>query len=99
MNDPRSRILPLLRQGERLLWVGQPDARVRFTGADSLLMPFSIFRLGLGQNVAFIDVPDADGLLTALDQIQAGRGAADPSSWGMRRAPRSIKPARTWHDW
>jgi hypothetical protein len=38
------------------------------------------FSLGLGQNVAFFDVPDADGLLRALDQVQAGRGAADPSS-------------------
>jgi hypothetical protein len=42
MNDPRSRILPLLRQGEQLLWVGQPDPRVRFTGADAFLVPFSI---------------------------------------------------------
>jgi hypothetical protein len=42
MNDPRSRILPLLRQGERLLWVGQPDPKVRFTGADAFLVPFSI---------------------------------------------------------
>ncbi|WP_052690532.1 hypothetical protein [Pseudarthrobacter chlorophenolicus] len=42
MNDPRSRILPLLRQDERLLWVGQPDPRVRFTGADAFLIPFSI---------------------------------------------------------
>jgi hypothetical protein len=193
MSDPRSRILPLLRQGERLLWVGQPDPRVRFTGADGFLVPFSIlwggfavvweimaitrtesplfviwgipfvlvglyfifgrfivkkrrkltttyaltdsraivctgnrsvadtpvramptkvdrskdgqhvsvtfgyqgamgmfgmyqntgldfFSLGLGQNVAFFDVPDANGLLTALDQVQAGRGAAGPSS-------------------
>ena len=193
MNDPRSRILPLLRQGERLLWVGQPDPGVRFTGADAFLVPFSILwggfavvweimaitrsesplfvlwgipfvlvglyfifvrfivkkrrklataygltdsraivctgnrsiadtpvramptkvdrskdgqhvsvtfgyqgamgmfgtyqntgldfiSLGLGQNVAFFDVRDADGLLRALDQVQAGRGAADPSS-------------------
>ncbi|MCB5275391.1 hypothetical protein BJG92_02939 [Arthrobacter sp. SO5] len=193
MNDPRIRILPLLRQSERLLWVGQPDPKVRFTGADAFLVPFSIFwggfavvweilaitrsqsplfviwgipfvlvglyfifgrfivkkrrkvvtaygltdnraivctgdksvadtpvrgmptkvdrnkdgqhvsvtfgyqgalglfgmyqntgldffSLGLGQNVAFFDVPDADGLLMALDQVQAGRGAADPSS-------------------
>jgi hypothetical protein len=193
MSDPRSRILPLLRQGERLLWVGQPDPRVRFTGADGFLVPFSIlwggfavvweimaitrtesplfviwgipfvlvglyfifgrfivkkrrkltttyaltdsraivctgnrsvadtpvramptkvdrskdgqhvsvtfgyqgamgmfgmyqntgldfFSLGLGQNVAFFDVPDAHGLLTALDQVQAGRGASGPSS-------------------
>jgi hypothetical protein len=184
MNDPRSRILPLLRQGERLLWVGQPDPKVRFTGADAFIVPFSIlwggfavvweimaitrtqsplfviwgipfvlvglyfifgrfivkkrrkvataygltdrraivctgdrsvadapvtgmptkvdrskdgqhvsvtfgyqgamglfgmyqntgldfFSLGLGQNVAFFDVPDADGLLMALDQVQA----------------------------
>jgi hypothetical protein len=42
MNDPRTRILPLLRQGEQLLWVGQPDPRVRFTGADAFLVPFSI---------------------------------------------------------
>jgi hypothetical protein len=42
MDDPRSRILSLLRQGERLLWVGQPDPRVRFTGADAFLIPFSI---------------------------------------------------------
>ncbi|KQQ80903.1 hypothetical protein [Arthrobacter sp. Leaf137] len=42
MNDPRSRILPLLRQGEKLLWVGQPDPQVRFTGADAFLVPFSI---------------------------------------------------------
>ncbi|GAA1764972.1 hypothetical protein GCM10009712_11770 [Pseudarthrobacter sulfonivorans] len=35
MSDPRSRILPLLRQGEQLLWEGQPDPRVRFTGADA----------------------------------------------------------------
>ncbi|APX03947.1 hypothetical protein [Arthrobacter sp. QXT-31] len=192
MDDPRSRILPLLRQGERLLWVGQPDPRVRFTGADAFLVPFSIlwggfavvweimvitrsesplfviwgvpfvlvglyfifgrfivkkrrkaataygltdsraivctgnrsvadtpvramptkvdrskdgrhvsvtfghqgamgmfgtyqntgldfFSLGLGQSVAFFDVPDADGLLRALDQVHAGRGATDPS--------------------
>ena len=42
MNDPRSRVLPLLRHGEQLLWVGQPDPRVRFTGADAFLVPFSI---------------------------------------------------------
>lgn len=42
MNDPRSRILPLLRLGEHLLWVGQPDPRVRFTGADAFLVPFSV---------------------------------------------------------
>lgn len=38
------------------------------------------FSLGLGQNVAFFDVPDIVGLLTALDQVQAGRGATDPSN-------------------
>ena len=38
------------------------------------------FSLGLGQNVAFFDVPDTDGLLFALNQVQAGRGATDPSS-------------------
>ncbi|MDJ0358248.1 hypothetical protein [Paenarthrobacter sp. PH39-S1] len=43
MNDPRGRILPLLREGEQLLWVGQPDPRVRFTGADAFLVPFSVF--------------------------------------------------------
>jgi hypothetical protein len=193
MNDPRSRILPLLRQGERLLWVGQPNPKVRFTGADVFLVPFSVlwggfavvweimaitssesplfviwgipfvlvglyfifgrfivkkrrkgatvygltdsraivctgnrsvadtpvravptkvdrakdgkhvsvtfgyqgamgmfgmyqntgldfFSLGMGQNVAFFDVPDTDGLLMALDHVQAGRGAADPSN-------------------
>jgi hypothetical protein len=42
MNDPRTRILPLLREGERLLWTGQPDPKVRFTGADAFLVPFSI---------------------------------------------------------
>jgi hypothetical protein len=42
MSDPRSRILPLLRQSEQLLWVGQPDPRVRFTGADAFLGPFSL---------------------------------------------------------
>lgn len=42
MDDPRSRILPLLRQGERLLWVGRPDPWVRFTSADAFLVPFSI---------------------------------------------------------
>lgn len=42
MNDPRSRILPLLRRGEQLLWVGHPDPRVRFTGADAFLVPFSV---------------------------------------------------------
>ncbi len=42
MNDPRSRLLPLLRQGEQLLWAGQPDPRVRFTSADAFLVPFSV---------------------------------------------------------
>lgn len=42
MSDPRTRILPLLREGERLLWAGQPDPGVRFTGADAFLIPFSI---------------------------------------------------------
>ncbi|NUT70917.1 hypothetical protein [Pseudarthrobacter sp. C4D7] len=42
MDDPRSRILPLLRQGERLLWTGRPDPQVRFTGADAFLVPFSV---------------------------------------------------------
>jgi hypothetical protein len=41
MNDPRSRLLPL-RQGEQLLWVGQPDPRVHFTSADGFLVPFSV---------------------------------------------------------
>lgn len=193
MDDPRSRILPLLRHGERLLWVGQPDPKVRFTGADAFLVPFSILwggfavvwealaitrtqsplfiiwgipfvlvglyfifgrfivkkgrkiataygltdnraivctgnrsvadtpvramptkvdksrdgqhvtvtfgyqgamglfgmyqntgldllSLGLGQNVAFFDVPDTAGLLMALHQVQAGPGAAEAST-------------------
>ncbi|MBT8158973.1 MULTISPECIES: hypothetical protein [Arthrobacter] len=42
MNDPRGIILPLLRQGEQLLWAGQPDPRVRFTRADAFLVPFSV---------------------------------------------------------
>ncbi|MEV4953778.1 hypothetical protein [Paenarthrobacter nitroguajacolicus] len=42
MNDPRSRILPVLREGEQLLWVGQPDPQVHFTRADAFLIPFSI---------------------------------------------------------
>lgn len=42
MNDPRSRLLPLLRQGEQLLWAGQPDPGVRFTSADAFLVPFSV---------------------------------------------------------
>ncbi|WP_416417953.1 hypothetical protein [Paenarthrobacter aromaticivorans] len=42
MNDPRNRILPILRRDERLLWVGQPDPRVRFTRADAFLVPFSV---------------------------------------------------------
>jgi hypothetical protein len=42
MNDPRSRVLPLLRQGEQLLWVGQPGPRVRFTGADAFPVPFGV---------------------------------------------------------
>ncbi|WP_146031840.1 hypothetical protein [Arthrobacter sp. AFG7.2] len=42
MNDPRTRIRPLLREGERLLWAGQPDPKVSFTGADAFLVPFSI---------------------------------------------------------
>lgn len=46
MDDPRSRILPLLRQGEQLLWAGQPDPKVRFTGADAFLVPFSILWAG-----------------------------------------------------
>ena len=42
MNDAWNRLLPLLRQGERLRWVGQPDPRVRFSAADLFLVPFSI---------------------------------------------------------
>lgn len=42
MNDPRNRLLPILRRDESLLWVGQPDPRVRFTRADAFLVPFSV---------------------------------------------------------
>ncbi len=42
MNDASSRFRPLLRHGEQLRWVGQPDPRVRFTPADAFLVPFSL---------------------------------------------------------
>lgn len=42
MNDARNRLRPLLRHGEQLRWVGQPDPGVRFTPADLFLVPFSI---------------------------------------------------------
>jgi hypothetical protein len=42
MNDAWNRLRPLLRQGEQLRWVGQPDPRVRFTSADLFLVPFSL---------------------------------------------------------
>jgi hypothetical protein len=42
MNDAWNRLRPLLRQGEQLRWVGQPDPRVRLTAADLFLVPFSI---------------------------------------------------------
>lgn len=42
MTDAWNRLRPLLRQGEQLLWVGQPDPRKRFTPADLFLVPFSL---------------------------------------------------------
>lgn len=38
-NGARNRLLLLLRQGERMLWVGRPDRRVRFVAADVSLSP------------------------------------------------------------
>lgn len=35
-----------LRDGEQLLWVGQPDPHVIFTAADGFLVPFSVFWCG-----------------------------------------------------
>jgi hypothetical protein len=42
MNEAWNRLRPLLRQGEQLRWVGQPDPRVLFTPADLFLVPFSL---------------------------------------------------------
>ena len=42
MNDAWNRLRPLLRQGEQLRWVGQPDPQVRFAAADLFLVPFSV---------------------------------------------------------
>lgn len=42
MNDAWNRLRPLLRQGEQLRWVGQPDPQVRFATADLFLVPFSV---------------------------------------------------------
>jgi hypothetical protein len=42
MNDAWNRLQPLLRQGEQIRWVGQPDPRVLFTPADAFLVPFSL---------------------------------------------------------
>lgn len=42
MTDVWNRLRPLLRQGEQIRWVGQPDPRVLFTPADGFLVPFSL---------------------------------------------------------
>lgn len=42
MNDAWNRLRPLLRPGEQLRWVGQPDPQVRFAPADLFLVPFSV---------------------------------------------------------
>lgn len=42
MSDARNRLRPLLRPGEQLRWVGQPDPQVRFAPMDLFLVPFSL---------------------------------------------------------
>ena len=42
MNAAWNRLGPLLRPGEQLRWVGQPDPRVRFSATDVFLIPFSV---------------------------------------------------------
>ncbi|TDK24076.1 PH domain-containing protein [Arthrobacter crusticola] len=42
MNDAWNRLRPILRPGEQIYWVGQPDPRIHFTSADALLVPFSL---------------------------------------------------------
>jgi hypothetical protein len=49
--DDYSRLQGVLRPGEQLLWWGRPDPRLWFTGADLLLIPFSI--LWCGSAIAF----------------------------------------------
>lgn len=46
MNDARNRLRPLLRPGEQLRWVGQPDPQVHFAPADLYLVPFSLLWCG-----------------------------------------------------
>jgi len=41
-----------LRPGERLLWRGQPDPKVRFTAADLHLIPISILWCGFAMRYA-----------------------------------------------
>jgi hypothetical protein len=46
MSDAWKRLGPVLRPGEQLRWVGQPDPQVRFAPADVYLVPFSLLWCG-----------------------------------------------------
>ncbi|MGU3409384.1 hypothetical protein ACLBWP_04695 [Microbacterium sp. M1A1_1b] len=46
MIDPRALATAELRSGETLLWSGQSDPRVLFTGRDAFLIPFSVLWCG-----------------------------------------------------
>lgn len=40
--DDHARLQAVLRPDEQLLWLGRPDPRLWFTGADVFLVPFSV---------------------------------------------------------
>lgn len=44
--DARARVQQRLQHGERIVWIGQPDPAVNFTGMDAFLIPWGILWLG-----------------------------------------------------
>lgn len=66
MNDPRNRLRPLLRPGEQLRWVGQPDPQVRFAPMDVLLVPFSLMWGGFAIVWEWQAITSSESLLFVL---------------------------------
>ena len=66
MSDARKRLGPVLRPGEQLRWVGQPDPKVRFAPADVFLVPFSLLWGGFAIIWEWQVLANSESILFAL---------------------------------
>jgi len=95
--------LSCLRPGERLLWIGRPDPKVRFTQADLYLIPLSILWcvLAIGWEVGASresggPVPNIWGIPFVAAGLYLVFGRFFSKRYQKRRTTRSPRSAPWW---